>query len=641
MVHQQTSWCRTMYGFTGKLLRVDLTKRKVTVQKLRDVDTRMFLGGRGLGTKILFEDLSPGIDPLGPENELIFMTGPIAGTTIPGNSRYVVMCKSPASGGLGEAHASGFFAARLKFAGFDGIIFSGASKTPVYLWVHDGGAEIRDARGLWGKTTHETEALVKEEAKEPKASVVSIGIGGENLVVYACTVSDLHRAAGRTGVGNVMGSKRLKAVAVYGTEKPSVADDVEVLRLTRDFTKRLLAHEGTMSMKKHGTPFGVPTLNAMGILPTENFKAGVFDGAMDISGETMTKTILKRTDTCYSCPVGCIRVTEVKEGPYKGDFHDGPEYETVASLGSLCRNRNLPSIAKANHLCNLHSLDTISIGNAIAFAMECYEKGLITKEDTGGIDLTWGNPDAIIEMTEMIARRQGLGNVLADGVEKAAKKIGKGAEAFAVEVKGVEVAMHEPRGKKGVGLMYMTANRGGVHTDATHDPSFERENVLPEVCLVKKLNRLELEGKAEMIMKCQDVMGLINSMVICSFTANPTFRPITVTDLLNVTNSVTGWGIDLPEFLRIGERINNLGRTFNVREGFTRKDDRLPKRLTEPLIGGSCEGQAITKEDQDRLLDEYYGLRGWNKRTGRPTARKLESLGLGFAAEELKRLGKL
>ncbi|MFQ6076584.1 MAG: aldehyde ferredoxin oxidoreductase family protein, partial [Candidatus Bathyarchaeia archaeon] len=528
-----------------------------------------------------------------------------------------------------------------KFAGFDGIVLSGASVEPVYLWVHDGGAEIRDAGHIWGKNSHETEALVKGEVGKPNASVASIGLGGENLVLYACVLSDLNRAAGRTGVGAVMGSKRLKAVAVYGTQRVSVADEDGTLSLAKEIRDRLLSHRGTLNMRAHGTPYGVPTLNEKGILPTQNFISGVFEGALDICGETMTKTILKRRPTCFACPVCCIRVCEVKEGPYAGDFNDGPEYETVASLGSLCRNRNLPSIAYANHLCNLYTIDTISTGSAIAFAMECYEKGLITDRDTGGIALTWGNPDAIVQMTEKIARREGFGDVLADGVKRAAEKIGRGAEAFGVQVKGLETGMHEPRGKKGVGLMYMTANRGGVHTDATHDTSFEKDDVLPELGLVGKMDRLQLEGKAELIKTCQDLVALIDCMIICFFTANPTYRPVTITDLIDITNATTGWDLDLHEFMTIGERINNLGRAFNVREGLTRRDDGLPKRFTEPMVGGVIEGQAIPREDQKRLLDEYYELRGWRKRTGVPGVRKLRNLGLDFVAEELRRLRKL
>jgi len=630
-----------VYGLTGKILRVDLTKGKISTDRVAEEDGRTLLGGRGLGAKILFQDLKPGVEPLGPENELLFMIGPITGTVIPGNARYCVMCKSPATGGLGEAHAAGYFGPRLRWAGFDGIALRGISSEPVYLWAHDGGAEIRKAGKLWGKTTHETEALVKKKIGEPSASVASIGVGGENLVMYACVLSDLHRAAGRTGVGAVMGSKRLKAVAVSGRGSVKVAKEAELRALAKDVSKRLQTHEGTINMTKHGTPFGVPGLNSMGILPTKNFQLGAFDQYQNISGETMSQTILKSTPTCYACPVRCIRVVEVKKGPYKGDFKDGPEYETVASLGSLLMNGSLEAVAMGNHLCNLHSIDTISAGAAIAFAMECYEKGLITKKDTDGLDLTWGNHEAMVKLIDKIAKREGFGNVLAEGVKRAAEKIGKGAEEFAVEVKGLEVPMHEPRGKKGVGLMYATAARGAVHTDAAHDPGFERDNALPEVGIVKKMDRLGIEGKADMIKKCQDIIAVQNSMIMCSFVGNVTFRPVTIADYCKMLNYSAGWNYTVEELVRAGERINNLCRAFNVREGFTRANDTLPKRLMEPIKGGAVVGQAIPQKDLDKMLDEYYDLRGWNKKTGAPTAQKLSSLGLDFAAKQLKSLGKI
>jgi len=626
-----------MYGSTGKLLRVDLTKERIEQESISEQDVRLFLGGRGLGTKILYERLEPGIDPLGPKNLLLFMAGPIVGTFVPGNSRHCVMTKSPLTGGLGEAHAAGFLGPQIKFAGYDGIIVEGAAKSPKYIHVSDKGSEIRDARHLWGKTTHETESIVKNEIKQPRASVASIGIGGENLVRYACVLSDLHRAAGRTGVGTVMGSKRLKALAVHGRKKVPVAKEAEVIKLTKEITAKLMNYPAVQNLHKYGTAFGVPGLNVQGILPTRNFREGAFDGAAEISGEAITAKMLKKAATCYACPVACIRVVEVKEGPYKGDFKDGPEYETCASFGSLLMNSNLDSIAMANHLCNLYSLDTISTGVAIAFAMECFEHGIITKKDTGGIDLTWGNHAAVMQLIEKIAKREGIGNLLADGVKRAAEKIGKGSEDFAVEVKGLEIPLHEPRGKKGVGLSYATANRGGVHTECGHDTDFEKANTVPELGLVKPVSRFSWEGKADIIKKTQDLAAVSNSMIICRFTGFPTYRPTTVTDLTNVMRYITGWNLTIDEFMRVGERANNLGRMFNVREGVRRKDDRLPKRFSEPLLKGASEGQKIPKDEFDPVLNEYYELRGWDKETGVPKAEKLKELNLEFAIKDLER----
>jgi len=626
-----------MYGFRGKLLRVDLESEKITEQNISEDVTRKYLGGRGLSIKILYDELEPGIDPLGPENLLLFMAGPLQGGIIPGHTRYVAMAKSPQSQGLAEAHAAGSIGPEIKYAGYDGIVIRGAAKHPLYLWVHDGEAELRDARHLWGKTTHETEALVKEEVNTVRASVASIGLGGENLVKFACIMSDLSRAAGRTGVGAVMGSKKLKAMAVYGTKKEiPVADRETLIGLAREFSQRLMSTQSVLDMQKYGTPFGVPGLNTSGILPTKNFQTGFFEGADGISGETMTRTMQKGIYGCVGCPVRCWRVVDVKEGKYKGDFDDGPEYETVASLGSLCMNDNLEAIAVANHLCNLHSLDTISAGNLIAFDMECYEKNLITDRDTDGVKLNWGDPDAIIQMVEKIARREGFGNVLAEGVKKAAETIGKGSKDFAMEVKGVEVPMHEPRGKKGVGIMYATAARGAVHTDAAHDPGFERPNVVPELGLIKAYNRKDNAGKPKIIVKCQDVAAVMNSLIVCMFTGNVTFRPVAVADYVKWLGAVTGLEYDVTELMMVGERINNLTRAFNIREGMSRRDDYLPPRFAENMLSGASADQSITGSDLDKMLDEYYELRGWDKETGIPTAAKLVSLELGYVAEDIR-----
>ncbi|MHA2095172.1 MAG: aldehyde ferredoxin oxidoreductase family protein, partial [Candidatus Hodarchaeales archaeon] len=530
-----------MNGFRDKLLHVDLENKKITEKNVSKKDQRDYLGGRGLGAKILYDELKSGVDPLGSKNLLLFMSGPLQGTFIPGHQHYVVMSKSPQTGGLAEAHAGGSFGPEMKYSGFDGIIFQGVSNEPVYLWVHDGEAEIRNANDIWGKTTHETEAIIKKDIGEPKASVASIGLGGENLVKFAGIISDLSRAAARTRVGAVMGSKKLKAVAVFGSKKEIPLTDRDlVIDLARQYTKRLLDHKGVHNAQKYGTPYGIPIYNSLGILPTKNFQTGIFEGAENISGETMTATIQKGVFGCVGCPVRCWRVVEVKDGKYKGDFNDGPEYETIAALGSLCLIDNLEAISFANHLCNLHSLDTISTGNVIAFAMECYEKGLITDKDASGVKLEWGNPNVIIQMIDMIATRKGFGNVLAEGVKKAAETIGQGAESFANEVKGLEVPMHEPRGKKAVGIMYATAARGAVHSDGFHDTGFQRPNVLPELGLIKAMDRNDVNGKPMLMKKAQDAVAIQNSLTICSLAANLVFRPANIADYIIWLGAVTG-----------------------------------------------------------------------------------------------------
>ncbi|NIN53494.1 MAG: aldehyde ferredoxin oxidoreductase [Nitrososphaeria archaeon] len=631
-----------MKGFRGQLLRVDLEKKVTKIEAISNEDAKRYLGGRGLGAKILYQELKPGIDSLGPENKLLFMAGPLVGVNFPGHSRYCVITKSPLTGYWGESHAAGYFGPQLKWSGFDGIILEGVAESPIYLWVHDGEAEIREAGHLWGKTTHETEAAVKKEVKQPAASVASIGIAGEKMVRFASIISDLNRAAGRTGVGAVMGSKRVKAIAVYGRNRSIEVADREGLRtLMRDVVKRLLLHEGAMNLKKFGTSAAVALNNQLGILPTKNFNMGFFEGAEVISGETMTETMLKSRQSCYGCPLACIRLVEVREGPYAGDFRDGPEYETLASLGSFCMNDDLASIAMANHLCNLHSLDTISTGVVIAFAMECCEKGIITEKDMGGISLSWGNGAAIIKMIEKITHREGVGDLLAEGVMRAAEKLGQGAQQYAMHVKGLEIPMHEPRGKKGLGLAYATSSRGAVHLDGPHDTSFERDNVIPELGIVKGLSRFALEGKAEITKKSQDLHSVINSLIICRFTSWPPYRPVTVTDIVNITRYVTGWDFTVEELMKVGERGFNLSRVFNLREGATKDDDTLPQRFTKSMPTGASSGQTLPPDDLKEMLEIYYGIRGWDVETGVPTETKLRELDLNFTLADLKNLGKL
>jgi len=440
-------------------------------------------------------------------------------------------------------------------------------------------------------------------------------------------------------MGAVMGSKKLKAIAVSGRLRVAVADEGRLNRLSKTLIKRLLNDGDVRSFMKHGTAYGTLALNETGGLPTKNFAKGYFDHAEEISGETMSKTILKDTEACYSCPLRCGREVEVKSGTYKGDFNDGPEYEAVASLGSLCLNRNLESVAYGNHLCNLHSMDVISTGVCIAFAMECYERGFITKGDTGGIELTWGNHSAIVQMVERIAMRQGLGDLLAEGVRRAAEVIGRDSKDFAVEVKGLEVPMHEARGKPGLGLSYATANRGAVHTDAAHDTAWEGDRKMPEIGLYGPMNRLTTEGKPNLIKKVRDVRSVQNSIIVCSYVGNPSYRPISIQELVDLINYTTGWNLTVAEFMVIGERITNLGRAFNVREGITKSDDALPKRFAEPLPDGFCEGERISEEALKRMLEEFYTLSGWDVKTGVPTTEKLCELGLSHVAEQLRTSG--
>lgn len=626
-----------MKGYNGCLIRFDLTQKTICTLKIPESSARKYLGGRGLGAKILFEELKPRIDPLGPENKLLFMTGPLNGISFPGNSRYCVIAKSPLTGLWGEAHAAGYFGPNLKWAGYDGIIVEGVSDKPVYLWIHEGEVEIRDATDLWGKTTHEAEIILKKTLECPSASVASIGVAGEKLVKFACIINDFNRAAGRTGLGAVMGSKKLKAIVVYGKRGTlEVAEKDKLKILAKSITRRLLNHAGVMNLKKYGTSSGVLSVNELGILPTKNFQMGVFEKAECISGEKMVESITKKSQTCFACPIGCIRIVEIKNGLFKGSLKDGPEYETLSSLGSLCMNSNLASIAIANHLCNLYSLDTISTGNVIAFTLECFEKGVISTKDTKNITLKWGDSDIIIDLIKKIAERKDIGNVLAEGVKNAAKSFGHGSSDFAVHTKGLEAAMHDPRGKKALGLAYATSCRGAVHLDGPHDTIFEKDNCIPELGINKKMSRFSIEGKPKITKITQDLHSVVNSMIICRFVGWPPYRPVTLTDLVNIVCYTTGWNLSIKEFMRIGERAFNLSWAFNAREGINRKDNELPSRFSQPLLEGASANQTISKKHLTKMLDEYYILRGWNPKSGLPTKEKLIELELQFALNELE-----
>jgi aldehyde:ferredoxin oxidoreductase len=622
-----------MYGLMGRILRINLTDRKSSTEALSEGDARMFLGGRGLAIKLLYRELKPGIDPLGVENKLVFSVGPVNAVGVPGDTRFVVAGKSPLTGIWGEGNCSGWFADGLKKSGYDALIVEGVSESPVYIWINDENVEVRDAKHLWGKWTAETESLIKEEVGFKDAAVVAEGPAAENLVRFSAVTHTAHRAAGRTGLGAVMGSKKLKAIAAKGTKEVNVADPEKVKELRKKIVAETFTNAMTKTLRNYGQSGFLPDLQNEGILPTRNFRSGVFEGAKKISGQTMSETILIKTEACPRCPVACKRVVKVKEGPFAPVLpeYGGPEYENVASLGSLLGIDRLDAISRMNMLCNAYSLDTISTGVCIAFAMDCYENEIITKEDTDGLELNFGNAEAAVKMVEKIALRDGFGDILAGGVRRAAQKIGKGSERFAVEVKGLEIPMHEPRGKKGLGLIYAVSNRGGCHVQSMHDPDLESPNMAPEIGIMTPLPRLDTSReKVIAIKKTQDYVAIINSLVICEciyWFGAVHYRP---TDLVELLNAVTGWDFTVEEFMTTGERINTLCRVFNVREGITRKDDRLPPRFMEPLEGGPTEGQLLTNEEFNDMLNNYYDICGWHIKNGIPTKKKLEELGLAF-----------
>ena len=639
-----------MYGYMGKILRVNLSKGEIKDEPLPEDMARKYIGGRGLGAKILFEELKPGVDPLGPENKMVIAAGVMPGIPFAGNSRFAVCAKSPLGYAWGESLSGGYMAPKIKQAGFDAIVIEGAAKKPVWLYVNEGKAELRDASKYWGQFTADTEKGIKKELGDRdirQTSVASIGPAGEKVVRYAAIINDMREALGRSGMGAVMGSKKLKAWACKGNLKPKLYDEKRLNEYVRQCVTEVKKGPAFQGLHDFGTVGDTDDNNRSGRLPTKNFQRGTFEGADKITGETIASSgFLVGRDTCWACSTNCKRVVEAKK-PY--EIHreiGGQEYETTGALGSLCLVDDMYAIGKANELCNLYGVDTISIGVVIAFAMEAYEKGLITREQTGGMEINWGSPQVVIGLVEKIGKREGIGDLLAEGVWRAAKKIGKGAEEFAVHVKGREVPMHEPRGKRSVGLMYAVGDRGANHLEWEHDDMWEPDtNLRPELGLtadsVPERELLDYGlSKARIAKIAGDLWSTANSLPVCFFDIYPG-GGIEHMTLLGILNAATGWNMTMKEYMQLGERALNLTRAFNAREGLTRKDDQLPKRLMEPLPDGTFAGKPLTQEMLDGMLDNYYELRGWDRKTGIPTRAKLEEMGLKFVADELEKLRKL
>jgi len=618
-------------GYSGKILRVDLNSESIRVEEPPVNLYCRYLGGGTLALHYLLNELKPKSDPLGPENILVFAGSVISGTPATGLSRFSVAAKSPLTGAFGEAEGGGWWIPELKFAGYDAIAITGRAQRPVYLWIHEGVAEIRDARHLWGKFSKETEKEIRKELGDERIRIASIGPAGEKLVRFACILNDLKHANGRTGLGAVMGSKNLKAIAVRGKKKVDVADEESVKRLTK-WVKDTY-EEPYFSLGNLGTARITGILSEQGILPTLNFREGSFEGAEAISGETMSKTILVRRGTCYGCFVRCKREVQVTE-PYSVDpSYGGPEYETVAAFGSTCGIDDLKAISYANQLCNAYGLDTISTGGLISFAMECYEKGILKKGDTGGMDLRSGNVEAMIRMVEMIGKREGLGDVLADGISSAVEKLGKGADRFAMHVKGMPLPFHEPRGKTGVGLGYAVSPTGPDHMEMPHDTFWSTEAgiaLLRPLGIIEPVDVFDLgPKKVRLFVYLQQYLDPLNSLGICMFTAKP-FGPHTINEIVDYVKAVTGWQTSLFDLLKVGERHVNMARIFNLREGFTSREDTLPDRLFNPMEGGTLKGRKIDKEQFSKAIETYYQMMGWDPETGVPRKEKLAELDLDW-----------
>jgi aldehyde:ferredoxin oxidoreductase len=607
-------------GFAGNLLRVNLSEGSASTEPLDEAFARTYLGGRGFAARILYDELAPGIDPLGPENVIVFATGVLTGTPAPVGNRTLVAAKSPLTGIWGDAALGGWFGGALKKAGFDALIVKGAAQRPVYLWIHDGEIEIRTADHLWGQETGPAQEAILENVG--KAIVLGIGPGGENLVRYASVLSELRFSASRSGMGAVMGSKNLKAVAVRGSGRIDVADRAGITSLTRQVNKEIKANDSCGTLTRYGTWNNLSPLQRLGILPTKNFQAGVVEGGDTLESEAMVQAILTERETCPLCPIFCRRVVVMDEPYALSGIYGGPQYETVAALGSMLLITDPRAIALAHELCNRFAIDTISTGVCIAWAMECWERGIDL-----GRPLLWGDVEAVLGLIEDIANRRGLGALLADGVRAAAESTGQGSEAWALHAKGQELPLHDPRGKKGMGLAYATANRGADHMQTIHEEALVTGGPFPKLGLDTAMSRTQLEGKAFLVKTTQDYFGTLgDTLGICKFPMNA-WRPYTPSRVAEAVALVTGWDIDLDELVTTGERIFNLCRMFNVREGVSHVDDRSPPRLAEALPEGASAGERFTDEDLEQILPEYYALRGWDEH-GIPEPATLSRLGL-------------
>jgi len=640
------------YGYNGKILHVDLTNGKFRVEEPGEAFYRKYMGGSALAMHYLLKEIPPRVDPLSPKNVLVLALSVLTGAAISGQSRMTAAAKSPLTGVIGDSQGGGFFPAELKFAGFDAIVIKGKAEKPVYLWIRDGQYELRDASHLWGAITGEAEAAIKKELGDDKIEILQIGPAGEKGVRFAGILSMSNRANGRTGMGAVMGSKNLRAVAVRGKKRPKVADKAGLNKLAKWGVDNL-EDSDIAGLAKYGTAETTGANQTSGTLPTYNFNSGVFDNWEPIDGTTMYDTVLRGAaegkqdrlgrDTCYACTVQCKRVVEITDGLYKVDPHyGGPEYETTSTFGNYCAIDDLPAICKANEICNKYGMDTISCGATISWAFEAFNEGKLTLEDTDGLDLTWGNAESMVKLTEKIAKREGFGDLLAEGSERAAKKIGRDTEAYLITFKGQEAPAHMPRVKRSLAIIYATNPFGADHQSHEHDPAIEDdfEDYTDRMAVLgfsegqepRSLN----DEKIRFTVASQYTYSALDSLNLCQFVYGPAWQLYGPADIVELVQTVTGWeDVSFDELQKVGERRLNMMRAFNAREGFDRKDDVLPQKLFKPLIGGVSDGWKLDRAEVDSTLNKYYKFCGWDVKTGNPTRTKLEELDLGWVADQL------
>ncbi|MEN8243400.1 MAG: aldehyde ferredoxin oxidoreductase family protein [Thermodesulfobacteriota bacterium] len=617
-------------GYNGKVLRVSLSTGSIESEAIDSRFCRKYIGGAGFIAHYLLNETEPGVDPLGPLNKLIFATGPLTGIALGGCARHTVGSKSPLTGGIVKSEVGEHWGFQFKRAGFDALIIEGQAKRPVYLWIYNGEAEIRDAAHLWGKSTKETQDTIRTELDDPKIRVAMIGPGGENKVHYACIMHGLSNAAGRGGLGAVMGSKNLKAVAVKGNRFPAIADKSYFQESARWLKENMSLVKGFSEL---GTGASMENYEAHGYLPVRNFRDSAFPDVVKISPKAIKETIGIGMKGCFACPVKCKKVVEVTHPYSVNSEYGGPEYETLGALGSACGVTDLKAIAKGSELCDAYSLDTISTGMTIAFAMECFEKGILTLNETEGIELKFGNAEAMLKTIEKIANREGIGNLLAQGSLKAAEHIGNGAEAFAMQVKRMEIPMHEPRLGKSLALGFMVNPHGADHMDSLLDPLRTGFGDKPELSLPEMVPlgygpvpSDDIGPKTVALNRLFQIKRfLADSLVLCDF------LPYSVSQYVEMVAAATGWQTTAKELFRIAERILTMCRLYNVGNGFTDKEDRLPERFFSFPKDGAAAGKKLDREEMERAKRYYYTLMGWHE-NGVPRDETLDELGIDYPA---------
>jgi aldehyde:ferredoxin oxidoreductase len=601
-----------MKATCGKLLEIDLTSGRKRDLPIKEEMFEKYLGGRGLGVRLLYDMLPPRTDPLSPDNLLFFLTGPLTGTLVTGSSKFVVITKSPLTHGWCDSYSSGRISVELKKAGYDGLVIRGRSNHPCYLRIDNKAVEIREANLIWGRDSFETERMLKEMEADPSVGVSSIGPAGEKLVRFACINSDLYRQAGRGGVGAVMGSKNLKAIVVKGGKGIEIHDRKRMVDLNRKNYERAKRSEVAQARMKYGTPLTLNITHMGGILPTKNFQYGTWEKALEKIDSIGVHKSVTTHRACLSCFTHCSFETRISEGRYRGSVLEGPEYETLGMFGSNQLIDSLPAIIQANILCDKLGMDTISAGNVIGFVMECFERELISPGQAGGLEIRFGDSEVSLAAIEMMAKRQGFGDIMAEGVRAAANYIGNGSDRFAMHVKGMEFPAYEPRGAFGSGLSYAVSPRGACHRRAW-PPAKEILGGYPPYTI---------EGKAAMIKELYNENCVLHALLVCDMPAK--FIPLNLDIYSQYLEAASGESVSKEDFQKIAERIETLIRMFNNREGFTRKDDTLPYRtLHEPLLDGPAKGQCIGEENLNKMIDEYYALRGWDA-SGIPTEETLK-----------------